>query len=216
MNTILIVDDHVLFREGISNIINRWDDFQIVGDASNGQEALEKAHQLLPDIVLMDISMPVMDGIQATIRIKREIPSVRVVILTMSEENDDLLAAIKNGATGYILKDTPSKRLHDQLRGVMRDEAPISGIMATKILNEFNSKESLGEKIVNSIDQLTERELEILEMVSKGLTNQEIADRLFLSENTIKKYISNILNKLQVNNRVEAAMLAFRKGLIDN
>ena len=216
MNTILIVDDHVLFREGISNIINRWDDFQIVGDASNGQEALEKAHQLLPDIVLMDISMPVMDGIQATIRIKREIPSVRVVILTMSEENDDLLAAIKNGATGYILKDTPSKRLHDQLRGVMRDEAPISGIMATKILNEFNSKESLGEKIVNSIDQLTERELEILEMVSKGLTNQEIADRLFLSENTIKKYISNILNKLQVNNRVEAAMLAYRKGLIDH
>lgn len=215
MNTILIVDDHVLFREGISNIINRWDDFQIVGDASNGQEALEKAHQLLPDIVLMDISMPVMDGIQATIRIKREIPSVRVVILTMSEENDDLLAAIKNGATGYILKDTPSKRLHDQLRGVMRDEAPISGIMAAKILNEFNSKESLGEKIIKSIDQLTERELEILEMVSKGLTNQEIADCLFLSENTIKKYISNILNKLQVNNRVEAAMLAYRKGLID-
>jgi DNA-binding NarL/FixJ family response regulator len=215
VNTILIVDDHVLFREGISNIINRWDDFQIVGDASNGQEALEKAHQLLPDIVLMDISMPVMDGIQATIRIKREIPSVRVVILTMSEENDDLLAAIKNGATGYILKDTPSKRLHDQLRGVMRDEAPISGIMAAKILNEFNSKESLGEKIIKSIDQLTERELEILEMVSKGLTNQEIADCLFLSENTIKKYISNILNKLQVNNRVEAAMLAYRKGLID-
>ncbi len=216
MNTILVVDDHVLFREGITNIINRWDDFQVVGEASNGQEALEKAHQILPDVVLMDISMPVMDGIQATIRIKREIPSTKVVILTMSEENDDLLAAIKNGATGYILKDTPSKRLHDQLRGLMRDEAPISGIMAAKILNEFTTIASSGDKENTAIDQLTERELKILEMVSKGMTNQEIADQLFLSENTIKKYISNILNKLQVNNRVEAAMLAVRKGLINH
>lgn len=216
MNTILVVDDHVLFREGITNIINRWDDFQVVGEASNGQEAVEKAIQILPDVVLMDISMPVMDGIQATIRIKREIPSTKVVILTMSEENDDLLAAIKNGATGYILKDTPSKRLHDQLRGLMRDEAPISGIMAAKILNEFTSIASSGDKVNAAIDQLSERELKILEMVSKGMTNQEIADQLFLSENTIKKYISNILNKLQVNNRVEAAMLAVRKGLIEH
>ena len=215
MNTILIVDDHILFREGITNIINRWDDFQVVGEASNGQEALEKAHQLLPDVVLMDISMPVMDGIQATIRMKREIPLVKIVILTMSEENDDLFAAIKNGATGYILKDTPSKRLHDQLRGLMRNEAPISGVMASKILQEFTAPVSPESKMGSAIDQLTERELEILEMVSKGLTNQEIASNLFLSENTIKKYISNILNKLQVNNRVEAAMLAVRKGLID-
>jgi len=216
MNTILIVDDHILFREGITNIINRWDDFQVVGEASNGQEALEKAHQLLPDVVLMDISMPVMDGIQATIRMKREIPLVKIVILTMSEENDDLFAAIKNGATGYILKDTPSKRLHDQLRGLMRNESPISGIMASKILQEFTTPSSAERNSGSPIDQLTERELGILEMVSKGLTNQEIASKLFLSENTIKKYMSNILNKLQVNNRVEAAMLAVRKGLIDH
>ena len=216
MNTILIVDDHILFREGIANIINRWDDFQVVGEASNGQEALEKAHQLLPDVVLMDISMPVMDGIQATIRIKREIPSVKIVILTMSEENDDLFAAIKNGATGYILKDTPSKRLHDQLRGLMRDESPISGVMASKILQEFTAHTSPEIKTGVTIDPLTARELEILELITKGLTNQEIASRIFLSENTIKKYISNILNKLQVNNRVEAAMLAMRKGLIDH
>lgn len=216
MNTILIVDDHILFREGIANIINRWDDFQVIGEASNGQEALEKAHQLLPDVVLMDISMPVMDGIQATIRIKREIPSVKIVILTMSEENDDLFAAIKNGATGYILKDTPSKRLHDQLRGLMRDESPISGVMASKILQEFTAPTSPEIKTGVTIDTLTARELEILELITKGLTNQEIASKLFLSENTIKKYISNILNKLQVNNRVEAAMLAMRKGLIDH
>ncbi|MEE4193632.1 MAG: response regulator transcription factor [Anaerolineae bacterium] len=216
MNTILIVDDHILFREGIANIINRWDDFQVIGEASNGQEALEKAHQLLPDVVLMDISMPVMDGIQATIRIKREIPSVKIVILTMSEENDDLFAAIKNGATGYILKDTPSKRLHDQLRGLMRDESPISGVMASKILQEFTAPTSPEIKTGVTIDTLTARELEILELITRGLTNQEIASKLFLSENTIKKYISNILNKLQVNNRVEAAMLAMRKGLIDH
>lgn len=216
MNTILIVDDHILFREGIANIINRWDDFQVVGEASNGQEALDKAHQLLPDVVLMDISMPVMDGIQATIRIKREIPSVKIVILTMSEENDDLFAAIKNGATGYILKDTPSKRLHDQLRGLMRDESPISGVMASKILQEFTAPTSTEIKTGVTIDPLSARELEILELIAKGLTNQEIASKLFLSENTIKKYISNILNKLQVNNRVEAAMLAMRKGLIDH
>ncbi len=215
MNTILVVDDHVLFREGMCNIIKRWDDFEVVGEAANGLEALEKAHELLPDVVLMDISMPKMDGIQATLRIKREIPSVRVVILTMSEEDEDLFHAIKNGAKGYVLKDTPSKRLHDQLRGVMRDESPLSGLMATKIMHEFSQERvPLSDAAVDTTDTLTDREIQVLQLVSQGMTNLEIAQNLFLSENTIKKYLSNILDKLQVNNRVEAAMKAVSEGLL--
>ena len=215
MNTILVVDDHVLIREGMCNIIKRWEDFDVVGEASNGLEALQKAHELLPDVVLMDISMPKMDGIQATQRLKREIPSVRVVILTMSENDEDLFRAVKNGARGYVLKDTPSKRLHDQLRGVMRDESPLSGVMAAKILAEFSAKaEPSSTSSIEPIDELSERETQVLQLVSQGMTNLEIAQQLFLSENTIKKYLSNILDKLHVNNRVEAAMKAASEGLL--
>lgn len=215
MNTILVVDDHVLFREGMCNIIKRWDDFDVIGEASNGLEALQKAHELLPDVVLMDISMPKMDGIQATQRLKREIPSVRVVILTMSEDDEDLFKAVQNGARGYVLKDTPSKRLHDQLRGVMRDESPLSGVMAAKILAEFSAKaEPSSTSSIEPIDELSERETQVLQLVSQGMTNLEIAQQLFLSENTIKKYLSNILDKLHVNNRVEAAMKAASEGLL--
>ncbi len=138
MNTILIVDDHILFREGMHGIIDHWDDFEVCGEASNGRDALVLAHDLLPDIVLMDINMPVMDGIEATHRISRELPSIRVVMLTMSEEEENLFKAIQFGAQGYILKDTPSKRLHDELRRMLHGETPLSGLMATKVLEEFN------------------------------------------------------------------------------
>ena len=216
MNTVLIVDDHALFREGLRNIIGRWEDFSLVGEAKNGQEAILSAQELMPDIILMDISMPVMDGIAATRRIVREMPAIRVVILTMSEEAEDLFEAIKVGARGYVLKDTPSHRLHDKLSGVLQGEAPLSGLMAAKILNEFNKLNETPEaRLEASRDPLTAREKQVLELVVQGLSNPEISAQLYLSQNTVKKYLHNVLEKLHLNNRVEAALYAVREGLVD-
>ena len=217
MISFLLVDDHVLFREGLQSVMSRWDDVEIVGEASNGMEALQLAHKLLPDIILMDISMPVLDGVEATRRISRELPSIHIVILTSSEEEKDLFEAVKAGACGYVLKDIPGRRLHDYLRGVMRGESPIAGIMAAKILNEFNRPEkelSDLESVSENIEPLTEREIRVLMLVAQGLSNKLIGLELNLSEHTIKKCLHNIMEKLHLNNRVEAAMYAVRKGLV--
>jgi DNA-binding NarL/FixJ family response regulator len=215
MNTILIADDHVLFREGMHVIIGHWDDFEVCGEAINGAQAIEMAHALLPDILLMDIHMPVIDGIEATRRISRELPSVRIVILTMSEEEEDLFNAFKAGAQGYVLKDTPSKRLHDELRRMLRGETPLSGLMATKVLEEFSRSSSPALASTEHPEQLTERERQVLELLVAGLSNRQIADKIYLSENTTKKHLRNILEKLHLNNRVEAAVYAVRQGLVD-
>lgn len=213
--TILIADDHALFREGLRAIIEHWDDFELAGEARNGQEALALAQALLPDLVLMDISMPVMNGLQAAQEINRRLPSIQVVMLTMSEDEDDLFEAIKNGARGYVLKDTPSTGLRKKLSGVLRGEAALSGAMATKILNEFGRVRSQADlPKAAGVEPLTERETQVLELVVAGLSNSEIGDKLFLSENTIKKYLHNILEKLHLNNRVEAAIYAVREGLL--
>ena len=214
-NTLLIVDDHYLFREGLHNIIQHWEDFEVVGEAGNGQEAVSMARELLPDIVLMDITMPVMNGLLATRQIVRELPGTRVVMLTMSEDEENLFDAIQNGARGYVLKDIPSTGLHKKLIGVLRGEAALSGLMATKILNEFSKpKADLDVSELAGIEPLTEREQQVLELVVQGLNNPDIAERLHLSENTIKKYLHNILEKLHLNNRVEAAIYAVKEGLV--
>lgn len=215
MKTILIVDDHILFREGMRNIISKWDDCQVVGEASNGREAVRLARELLPDIILMDISMPVMNGIEATKLIACELPTTYIVILTMSEEREDLFNAIKFGAQGYILKDTPSRRLHNELRKMLQGEAPLSGLMANKMLNEFGKPVSPTPPLPDCLVQLTEREHQVLELLVEGLSNAEIAKRIYLSENTIKKYLKNIMIKLHLNNRVEAAVFAVRENLVD-
>jgi two-component system nitrate/nitrite response regulator NarL len=215
MTTLLLVDDHLLFREGLRGIIEHWEDFEIVGEASNGKEALEAVRKTLPDLVLMDITMPEMDGLEATRRIMREFPSTHVVMLTVSEEQEDLFDAIKVGAQGYVLKDMPSRRLHDMLRGIVRGESALSGTVATKILAEFSEK--INPKVragTVDLDPLSDREDEVLGLLAEGLSNREIAERLVLSENTIKKHVRNILEKLHVNNRVQAAMYAKREGII--
>ena len=214
MNSILIADDHILFREGLRSLIGHWTDFVVAGEASNGAEAVEMAHELLPEIVLMDVTMPVMNGIEATRRIARELPSTHIVMLTVAEEPDYLFQALKNGARGYVLKDTPSRRLRDLLRGVLRGETPLSGAVATLMLENFRREES--EPAASpEVEPLTEREQQVLEWVVEGLTNAEIATQLYLSENTVKKYLRNILQKLHLNSRVEAAVYAVREGIVE-
>jgi DNA-binding NarL/FixJ family response regulator len=215
MKKILIVDDHVLFREGMRKIICQWNDYEVVGEAANGLEAINLSRELIPDIILMDIAMPVMDGIQATRQITSEFPSICVVVLTTSEEEEDLLNAIRYGAQGYILKDTPSKRLHDELRRMAQGETPLSGLMATKVLKEFGRFNSPAQAPGEYREPLTEREHQILELLVEGLSNIEIAERAYLSENTVKKHVRNILEKFHSNNRVEAAVYAVREGLVD-
>lgn len=210
MHTLLIADDHALFREGLRGIVERWDDFQVIGEAENGLRALELARELLPDIVLMDINMPDLDGLQATAQMAREIPAIKIVVLTASEEEDDLFKAIKAGARGYVLKDMPSSQLRSMLQGVLQGEAPISGVMAAKMLEEFNH--NAAGAAPDSIDKLTEREQQVLDLVAQGLTNQEIGLQLHLTENTIKKYLHNIMEKLHLNNRVEAALYAVKQA----
>ncbi len=211
--SLLLVDDHILFRDGLRELISHWEEFQVVGEAANGQEAVELCQQRTPDIVLMDVQMPVMNGVEATRRIRKEIPSVRVVMLTVSEDEKDLYEAIRNGARGYILKNTPARRLRSQLRGVMEDDAPLSGSIATKILAEFNRQQA-GEAN-GPFEPLTEREIQILQLVAEGLSNEEIGTHLFLSEQTVKKQLSNVMQKLHLNNRVQAAVYAVRKGLTE-
>ena len=215
MNTILIADDHVLFREGMRNIIHHWEDYEVVGEATNGMEALNLARELGPDIILMDIAMPVMNGIHATKLITGELPSIRIIMLTTSEDEEDLINAFKCGAQGYLLKDTPSKRLHDELRRMTQGETPLSGLMATKVLKEFGYPGSPAQGPSESREPLTEREHQILELLVEGLSNLEIAERVYLSENTVKKHVRNILEKFHSNNRVEAAVYAVRERLVD-
>jgi len=211
--TLLLVDDHTLFRDGLRELISHWDEFQVIGEAANGQEAIEICRQRPPDIVLMDVQMPVMSGVEATRRIREENPSTCVVMLTMSVEERDLFEALKQGARGYILKNIPARQLRERLREVVRGESPLSGAIAAKILAEFNRQRS-GEADA-PFDPLTDNEIKIMQLVAEGLSNEEIGDRLFLSSNTVKKQLSNVLQKLHLNNRVQAAVYAVRKGLVD-
>jgi DNA-binding NarL/FixJ family response regulator len=214
MLRILLADDHVLFRKGVAALLACRQDMQVVGEAGDGLEAIAKARELLPDVVLMDINMPKCDGLQATRQIKREMPHVKIVILTVSEEDQDLFEAIKIGAQGYLLKDLEPYQLYDLMESISRGDAPLSGAMAARILKEFTHPDpSSGKEEV--IDELTPREIDILELVVEGKTNKEISSELVISENTVKIHIRNILEKLHLQNRIQAAVYAVRQGLVD-
>lgn len=213
---ILLVDDHVLFRKGLRGLLLDHDNLEVIGEAGDGLEALEKARELMPDLILMDIAMPGVDGVEATRRIKEEMPHVKIVMLTVSDSDEDLFEAIKSGAQGYLLKNLEPDDLFEMLDGVSRGEAPVSGKMAAKILKEFSrqaQRESLAAVTRNG---LTAREVEVLKMVAKGATNREIASSLFITENTVKNHLGNILSKLHLQNRIQAAVYAARKGLISD
>jgi len=212
---VLLVDDHALFRAGIASLLAFHQEIEVVGQAEDGREALESARKLKPDLVLMDLHMPGMNGIEATRQIRAELPEVKVVVLTVSDQDRDLFEAIKSGAHGYLLKNLEPEELIDYLMGISRGEAPISRLMATKLLNEFAAQASRSKEPppTEQSGELTPREREVLKMVASGATNRQIAVALTLTENTVKNHLRNILEKLHLENRVQAAAWALKTGL---
>ena len=212
---ILLADDHDLFREGLAGIIATQPDMQVVGEAGDGLEAIIKARELKPELILMDIQMPGCDGLEATLKIKQELPETVIVMLTVRDEEEKLFEAIKNGAQGYLLKSIRSRELLELLRGAMRGEAAISPLLAGRMLEEFRrlSQQAPHADIQKELAALTFREQEVLSLVAQGRADKEIASQLSISLHTVKSHLRNILAKLQVNSRREAAWLAKSKGL---
>jgi DNA-binding NarL/FixJ family response regulator len=212
---ILLVDDHILFRKGLASLMESRDDLAVVGEAGDGEEALVKARETMPDIILMDVRMPKCNGLEATRRIKREMPCVKIVMLTVSYEDRDLFVAIKNGAEGYLLKDLEPEQLFTMLERVRQGDVPLSGVIAAKILKEL-APDRRDEQPEGAREELTPREIEILKLLTEGATNKEIGTRLFIAENTVKMHMANILEKLHLQNRIQAAVYAVRQGLLDD
>ncbi|MDR7418726.1 MAG: response regulator transcription factor [Armatimonadota bacterium] len=206
---ILLADDHALFRRGLASLLAHRDDLEVVGEAGSGEEAIERARELMPDVILMDVRMPGVNGLEATRRLKEEMPYLKIVILTVSEDEEDLFAALKHGAQGYLLKNIDPDELIANIHQVQRGEAPLAPSMAAKILREFSGP------AVKPGPALTQRERQVLELVARGDANKEIARALGISENTVKNHLRNILEKLHLQNRVQAVMYALREGLIN-
>jgi two-component system nitrate/nitrite response regulator NarL len=210
---ILLVDDHLLFRKGLAQLLDSQPDFEVVGEAADGTEAVEQMRLLKPDLVLMDINMPNCDGFEATRRIKVNLPNTRIVMLTVSEDEGDLKAAIQCGADGYLLKDLSPETLFQQLRGLAAGEAPISRAMTGKLFSQLAQQ---SQSIVQpaSTEKLSPRENQVLALVASGCSNQEIADRLGIAHNTVKNHLHSILSKLGAKNRAQAAAYAVSHGLV--
>jgi two-component system NarL family response regulator len=214
----MIVDDHALFRRGLEMVLDEEPDIELVGQASDGAEAVEKAAESLPDIVLMDIRMPRSSGIEACRAMKEAAPSAKIVILTISDEEEDLFEAIRAGASGYLLKDIPLDEVADTVRAVHGGQSLINPSMAGKLLTEFATLARRDdEERVQEVPapRLTEREMQVLKLIARGMNNRDIAKELFISENTVKNHVRNILEKLQIHSRMEAVMVAVREKLIE-
>jgi len=215
---LLLADDHALFREGLAGIIASQPDMEVVGEANDGLEAFVKAQELKPDLILMDVQMPGMDGLEATRQIKQSLPETTIVILTVRDDDERLFEALKNGAQGYLLKDIRSRDMLEMVRRAANGDAALSPSLAGRMLSEFRRLSSqILPPIYTDADgpvDLTKRELDVLTIASEGASDKEIAERLCISIHTVKSHIRNILSKLQVNTRREASRLARRKGLL--
>lgn len=206
---ILIVDDHTIVRDGLQALISAEPGMQVVGVGSDGLDAVEKARTLQPDVILLDLIMPRMDGVQATTEILKHDPHARILVLTSFAEEHQVFSAIKAGAMGYLMKDTSSEELIQAIRDVAENRPALGPAIARKLMRDIQKQgdEQPGD------NALTEREIEILQMVARGMTNQQIADTLFLSERTVRTHITNILAKLRLDNRTQAALYALRAGI---
>lgn len=206
---VFITDDHAIVRNGIKATLDLVPEIEIVGEASNGLEAVDGVGRTKPDVVLMDLVMPKMDGIAAITRIKADFPDTRILVLTTFAGEDKILPAIKSGALGYQLKDSGPEELVEAIRQVYRGESSLHPIIARKVLQELSRPSSLPP----TPDPLTQRELEVLRLVAQGLENPEIAEKLVISEATVRTHVSNILGKLHLASRTQAALYALREGL---
>jgi DNA-binding NarL/FixJ family response regulator len=213
---VLIADDHALFRRGLSMVLESEPDIEVVAEAQDGLEVIAKAEEIVPDVLLMDVRMPKLNGIEATRAIRESVPSAKIVMLTVSDEEDDLFDAIKAGANGYLLKEISIEEVADAIRAVTQGQSLISPSMASKLLNEFNAlAKQADEKPRLAAPRLTTRELEVLKLVAQGMSNREAADALYIAENTVKNHVRNILEKLQLHSRMEAVVYAVREKLLD-
>ena len=213
---VLIADDQPLFRRGLNVVLHTEERIDVIAEAEDGEEAIQKAEELAPDVVLMDVRMPKVNGIQAARAIRDLVPSTKILMLTVSDEEDDLFQAIKAGANGYLLKEVSVEEVAEAVRAVVQGQTLITPSMASKLLNEFvNLDRRVNEKQQLPSPTLTTRELEVLKLVAKGMSNREIADELYISENTVKNHVRNILEKLHLHSRMEAVIYAVKERLLD-
>ena len=212
---VLVVDDHALFRRGIAAVLSNQEDMEVVGEAVDGLEAIEKAKEVVPDVILMDLNMPRCSGLEATQALQAEMPQVNILVLTVSDKEADLFASVKFGARGYLLKKTEPEELIHAIIHIARGGVIISPLMATKLLTEFKDLSSGVEResTQGTDAALSPREGEVLQLVAQGASNKKIADSLFISENTVKTHLRNIMEKLHLANRSQAAAYAIEKGL---
>lgn len=213
---VMICDDHALFRRGLIMVLESEDGIEVVGEAEDGEDAIARVGDLAPDVILMDVRMPRVSGIDATRSIGEAVPSAKILMLTVSDEEDDLYEAIKAGATGYLLKEISIEEVATAVRAVMSGQSLISPAMASKLLTEFTTlAKKADERQAVPTPRLTDRELEVLKLVAQGMSNREIAAELYISENTVKNHVRNILEKLHLHSRMEAVVYAVREKLLD-
>lgn len=214
---VLIVDDHVLYRRGLELVLGLEPDIEIVGEAGDGLEALALVERTTPDVVVMDVRMPRCNGIEAAAAIRSSAPQTRILMLTTSDDEQDLYGAIRAGVNGYLLKDVPPEEVVAGIRAVHRGQSLVSPTLASALLTEFAALMQREEQAGGqAAPRLTERELEVLRFVARGLSNRDIARELYIAENTVKNHVRNILEKLQLHSRIEAAMYAVRHRLVDH
>ena len=212
---VLVVDDHAVFRRGLQMVLGQESDIVLVGEADDGEQALGAAIDLTPDVVLMDVRMPRGSGIDACLAIKEAVPSARIIMLTISDEETDLYDAIKAGASGYLLKEISIPEIAASVRAVHGGQSLISPSMASKLLAEFAAMSRGDGRPPVPAPRLTDREMEVLRQVAKGASNRDIARELYISENTVKNHVRNILEKLQLHSRMEAVVYAVRERLLE-
>ena len=214
--TVLIVDDHELVREGVRTFLQKQSDITVVGEAASGQEGLRLAGELAPDVVLMDLVMPGMDGVETTRRVKQISPSSQVIVLTSFDDDQHIFPAIRAGALSYILKDVGTGELADTVRKAVRGEAVMTPRVAARVMQELRQGSRASGQASGQFDtDLSEREIEVLRLIAEGCSNTEIAERLVISEHTVKRHVSNILSKLHLADRTQAAVYAWREGVVD-